>query len=80
MSLRFLLMMLFLSVGFFQKATAQEVAVKTNGLYWMTTTLNAGVEVGLSRKVTLELTGAYNPWTFKDNKKLRFWLAEPEAK
>ena len=43
MSLRFLLMMLFLSVGFFQKATAQEVAVKTNGLYWMTTTLNAGV-------------------------------------
>ena len=80
MSLRFLLMMLFLSVGFFQKAAAQEVAVKTNGLYWMTTTLNAGVEVGLSRKVTLELAGAYNPWTFKDNKKLRFWLVQPEAK
>lgn len=80
MSLRFLLMMLFLSVGFFLKAVAQEVAVKTNALYWMTTTLNASAEFGLSRKVTLELAGAYNPWTFKDNKKLRFWLVQPEAK
>lgn len=73
-------MMLFLSVGFFQKAVAQEVAVKTNALYWMTTTLNVSAEFGLSRKVTLELAGAYNPWTFKDNKKLRFWLVQPEAK
>lgn len=80
MSLRILLPMLFLSAGFFQKAAAQDVAVKTNGLYWMTTTMNAGVEVGLSRKVTIELAGAYNPWTFKDNKKLRFWLVQPEAK
>ena len=59
---------------------AQNVAVKTNGLYWLATTPNAGVEFSLSRKVTLDLSAAYNPWTFKDDKKMRFWLVQPEAK
>lgn len=59
---------------------AQNVAVKTNGLYWLATTPNAGVEFALSRKVTLDLSAAYNPWTFKDDKKMRFWLVQPEAK
>jgi len=59
---------------------AQNVAVKTNGLYWLATTPNVGVEIALSRKVTLDLSAAYNPWTFKDDKKMRFWLAQPEAK
>ncbi len=59
---------------------AQNVAVKTNGLYWLAITPNVGVEIALSRKVTLDLSAAYNPWTFKDDKKMRFWLAQPEAK
>ena len=58
----------------------QDVAVKTNGLYWATTTMNAAVEIATSNKVTLELMGAYNPWTFRDDKKMRFWLAQPEVK
>lgn len=61
-------------------AKAQDVAVKTNGLYWLTTTPNIGAEFALSRKVTLEVAGAYNPWTFSDDKKMRFWLAQPELK
>ena len=59
---------------------AQDVALKTNGLYWLATTPNVGLEVALSRKVTLDLSAAYNPWTFKDDKKMRFWLAQPEVK
>lgn len=59
---------------------AQEVAVKTNGLYWATTTLNAGLELALNRQFTLDLSAAYNPWTFKDDKKMRFWLAQPELR
>ena len=59
---------------------AQDVALKTNGLYWLATTPNVGVEFATSRKVTVELMGAYNPWTFKDDKKMRFWLAQPEVK
>ncbi len=61
-------------------ASAQDVALKTNGLYWLATTPNLGLEVALSRKVTLDLSAAYNPWTFKDDKKMRFWLAQPEVK
>lgn len=62
------------------RLSAQEVAVKTNGLYWLTTTLNAGVEFATSNKMTIELNAAYNPWTFNDDKKMRFWLAQPELK
>lgn len=74
-----LLFILFI-ISFFITSSAQEVAVKTNGLYWLTITPNADVEFGLSRKVTLDLSGAYNPWTFKDDKKMRFWLIQPEVK
>ncbi len=59
---------------------AQNFAVKTNALYWLATTPNLGLEVALSPKVTLDLSGAYNPWTFKNDKKMRFWLAQPEVK
>lgn len=61
-------------------AWSQNVALKTNALFWLTTTPNIGLEVALSPKSTLELAAAYNPWTFKDDKKMRFWLAQPELK
>ncbi|WP_308772831.1 DUF3575 domain-containing protein [uncultured Bacteroides sp.] len=58
----------------------QNVAFKTNIFYWGIITPNAGMEFSLSKKVTFELFAAYNPWTFKDNKKMRFWLVQPEVK
>lgn len=36
-------------------------AIKTNALYWATTTANLGFEVGLSKKLTLDVSGNYNP-------------------
>lgn len=67
--------------GFFSlKIPAQGIALKTNGLFWIATTPNIGMEVALSNKTTLDLFGAYNPWTFKDDKKMRFWLAQPEVR
>lgn len=65
---------------FTSKICGQDIALKTNTLIWATTTPNVGLEVALSPKYTLELAGAYNPWTFKDDKKMRFWLAQPELK
>ncbi len=62
------------------KAAAQNTALKTNGLYWLATTPNLGVEFALADRWTLDLSGAYNPWTFKDDKKMRFWLAQPEVR
>ena len=79
MRYKFLLFfLLFLWVA--QTAKSQDVALKTNTLMWATTTPNLGLEVALSPRYTLELSGSYNPWTFKDNKKLRFWLVQPEMK
>lgn len=76
-----------LILGFFlavlwvgSQANAQVIAGKTNFLYWGTTTPNLGLEVGLSKKTTLELVGGYNPWTFDkdENKKIKHWLVMPE--
>lgn len=74
------LLCFFLLFAFAAKALAQDVALKTNALYWLATTPNLGVEVALSDRWTLDLSGAYNPWTFKDDKKMRFWFAQPEAR
>lgn len=69
-----------LALGCTRIAKAQDVALRTNGLFWLTTTPNIGLEAALSPKWTIDLSGAYNPWTFKDDKKMRFWLVQPELK
>lgn len=50
---------------------AQKVAVKTNLLYDATTTMNLGLEIGLGKKWSLDLSGNYNPWKFDDETRLR---------
>ncbi|MCD8172044.1 MAG: DUF3575 domain-containing protein [Alistipes sp.] len=56
--------------------TAQQVGIKSNALYWATSTPNLGVEIATGLKTTINISGAYNPWTFgsaEDNKKIRHW-------
>ena len=62
------------------KANAQDFAVKTNLLYWATTTPNLQFEFGLGKRTTLEIGGNYNPFTFKDDKKIKHWLVQPELR
>ena len=50
-------------------------AIKTNALYWATTTANLGFEVGLSKKLTLDVSGNYNPWKFSDHKQSTGWYS-----
>ncbi len=79
MKLKFYLFLLFgllLTLG----AKGQNIAVKTNLLYDATTSMNLGLEVALSEKWTLDLSGNWNPWQFSDNKKWKHWLAQPEAR
>lgn len=54
------------------------LGVKTNTLYWLTTTINIGAEIGLGKNTTIDLLGTYNPWSFGDNKKIKHWLVQPE--
>ncbi len=64
------------------EACAQDVAVKTNLLYWATTTPNLGMEIGLGKQTTLDISGGYNPWTLDKaaNKKIKHWLVVPELR
>lgn len=74
--LLYLLLLSTLSVTY-----GQHVAARTNTLYWLTTTPNLGVEVALGRRVTFEVSGNYNAWTFfPDGMSLRHWLVQPELR
>lgn len=72
-------------------ATAQKSVVKTNALYDLTATLNAGIEIGLSPRWTLDISANFNPWKFskRDSEALaenqdgarrrwKHWLIQPE--
>ena len=61
-------------------APAQEIALKSNLLYDATTTLNIGAEFGISSKITLDVSGNLNAWTFGGGKQWRHWLIQPEAR
>lgn len=58
----------------------QQTAMKTNALFWATTTPNAGIEVALSRRITIDIWGAYNAWKFRNDMKLNLYLAQPEIR
>lgn len=64
------------------QASAQDIAIKTNVLYWATTTPNIGLEFGLDRRLTLDIAGGYNPWTLDKaaNTKIKHWMVMPEFK
>ena len=77
---RLLFILLVAIVGFVGKADAQKVALKTNALYWATTTPNLGIELGLGERATLDLSSGYNPFTLNSelNKKIKHWSIVPE--
>jgi len=60
---------------------AQKVSVKTNALYWATYgTPNLAFEFGLGPKLSLDVAGGYNWFAFKDDKKLKHFLVQPELR
>ena len=72
--------MCFCAVLFCAKASAQDFALKTNVLYDVTSTVNAGVEIGLAPKWTLDVSGNYNGWSMSHGRKWKHWLVQPEAR
>lgn len=55
---------------------AQNIGVKSNLLYWATTTPNLGVETALGKKHTAQVFFGFNPWKQSggDQSSLRHWL------
>lgn len=54
------------------------IAVKTNLLYDLTATLNLGFEFRIGSRYTLDVSANYNPWTFRNHKKIKHLLMQPE--
>jgi hypothetical protein len=81
---KYLFIVVLLVVAFPATIFAQKAAVKTNLLYWATTTPNLGVEFRLADRYTLNLEGGYNPFTLDDskevNRKLKHFLVTPEVR
>ena len=62
-------------------ASAQnDVAIKTNVLYDLTATVNAGMEVGLAPRWTIDLSGNFNAWNLSENQRWKHYLVQPEAR
>ena len=62
------------------KTYLPKFAIKTNALYWATSTPNLGFEVALAKKLTLDVSGNYNPWKFSKNRQIKHWLVQPELR
>ncbi len=77
--MRKLLLLTTLFCAFITATKAQNVAIKTNIFYWGTVSPNAGVEFKAGRKVSLDMSGAYRPWTLWKQDS-RFWLVQPEVR
>ena len=81
---KYLFIVVLLAVAFPATTFAQKVAIKTNLLYWATTTPNLGMEVRLADRYTFNLEGGYNPFTLDNskevNKKIKHFLITPELR
>lgn len=71
--------MLALLLASVNSSFAQKWAVKSNALYDATATINLGVEAALGPRVTLDVSGNYNPWKFGDAR-WKHWLVQPEVR
>lgn len=60
--------------------SAQTAAIKTNALYWATTTPNIDAEIKLAPKWSAELSVGYNPFNFANNKKIKHIAIQPEVR
>jgi hypothetical protein len=77
---KILLLLAIAAVGATTQVEAQTVALKTNLLSDALLNVNAGVEVGLAPKWTLDVTGDFNAWTLSHGRRWKHWLAQPEAR
>src|SRR5690606_30708833 len=54
------------------------LTIKTNITELATSTLNVGVEQYIGNRLSVSVPVSYNPWTFKDNKKIKHLAIQPE--
>lgn len=63
-----------------KKEELPSMGIKTNLLYDATITVNFGVEFRIGQRISLDLSGDWNPWTFSNRRKWKHALAQPEIR
>lgn len=58
----------------------QEAALKTNLFYDATATINAGAEMQVAPKWSVDLSANFNGWTMGNDKRWKHWMIQPEAR
>lgn len=68
-----------LAVGSALGVCAQNIEVKTNLLYDLTTTINLGVEFRTGERTSIDVPMSYNPWDFggENNRQWKHYLVQP---
>lgn len=69
-----------LLLGVANKSSAQFYSIKSDVLGLATTTLNVEASAVVTNQWTVHLHGQYNPWSFKDNKKMKNLTFLPGAR
>lgn len=77
---RLIFLLSIIVAGVFQSAQAQNFAIKTNLLADAFLNPNLGLEVGLTPKWTLDVTGQINGWKLSHDRQWRHWAIQPEAR
>ena len=80
---KFLAILIFSVLSSLSLSAQDKIALKTNLLYGgLTLSPNLGLEIGLGRHTTLDVSGSYNWFNLKgtsaNNKKLVHWIVQPE--
>lgn len=57
-----------------------QVGIKTNVAMDAVAIPNLGVEVGVSKKLTVDVPVYYNPWKYSDTKMLKLVMVQPELR
>lgn len=57
---------------------AQNKTLSTNVIGWGTLSMNAEASIAINKKQTLHFPIAWNPWTFKGNKKMKHVTVSPQ--
>ena len=58
----------------------QQLSVKTNAMYWLTSTPNFSVEVGFNKHMSAQLAIGYNAWAFSGTRSFKHYVFTPEVR
>lgn len=76
--MRKLLFIMLSMTAFIGKIDAQDVGIKTNLAHWASASPNLGLEIGLGKQTTLDISAGFNPFKFSKDKQWKHWLVQPE--